>query len=104
MSGSDWRTSLRNLPNKLRSAEARLRFNRSWAPISSVAEQFYCEAKVDNAYRFGKVPSEAKEEGSKLHDEILAMKPTTIDNLIRSIEEKIFSLLVSRFMVRLIVF
>lgn len=54
---------------------------------STLSQQFYCEAKVENEYRLGEVPTEGKEIGSGLHDEIFAMEKVEREDLIRHIEE-----------------
>lgn len=54
---------------------------------ATVAQQFYCEAKVENEYRLGEVPTEGKEIGTDLHDAIFAMEPVKREDLIRHIEE-----------------
>ena len=52
-----------------------------------MAQQFYCEAKVENEYRLGEVPSEDKSIGTELHDEIFAMESVKREELITQIEE-----------------
>ncbi|MGA2198826.1 MAG: PD-(D/E)XK nuclease family protein [Nitrososphaerales archaeon] len=54
---------------------------------STLAQQFYCEAKVENEYRLGEVPTEGKDVGTDLHNEIFAMEPVKRDDLIKQIEE-----------------
>jgi|Deesub1362B_J571_1020462.scaffolds.fasta_scaffold00217_33 CRISPR/Cas system-associated exonuclease Cas4 (RecB family) len=83
--GRSWKASLREGAPV---SKAKLRFNIPRVPISSIAEQFYCEAKVDLKYRFGEVPKLAKEEGARLHEEVLAMERTTLEDMISSIEQK----------------
>ena len=39
--------------------------------VSTLAEQFYCEYKVENEFELGEVPTEAKEAGTALHDELI---------------------------------
>jgi len=82
---AEWQESLLNARGMIEPIKTDLRFGLSWVPISSLAEQFYCEAKVDFEYKFGRVPTPAKEEGTKLHDDIIEMEPTTPKDLVRSI-------------------
>jgi hypothetical protein len=49
------------------------RHDLAFVGASTVAQQFYCEAKVENEYMLGEVPSEGKDVGTDLHDEIFAM-------------------------------
>jgi hypothetical protein len=53
-----------------------------------MAGQYYCELKVDNSFLKGKIQTEAKTEGDLLHTEILAMKKTTVEQVVKKIEEK----------------
>ena len=55
-------------------------------PVSSLAQQFYCEAKVEQQYARGEVPSEVKDVGTDLHEEILEMRPVKREVLIEHIE------------------
>jgi hypothetical protein len=82
----DLKDSLLNLHNLAK--EARFRHGLSYIPVSSLAEQFYCEMKVDLKYRVGEVLTEAKVEGDKLHDEILKMERRTLDELIKKISSR----------------
>jgi hypothetical protein len=63
------------------------RHDLAFVGASTVAQQFYCEAKVENEYTLGEVPSEGKEIGTDLHDEIFAMEEVKKEDLIRHIEE-----------------
>jgi CRISPR/Cas system-associated exonuclease Cas4 (RecB family) len=85
---ANWQESLLNAKELIVPAKASLRFDLPWVPISTIAEQFYCEAKVDFEYRYGRVPTPAKEEGTELHDEIIEMEPTTPKDLVKSIARK----------------
>lgn len=82
----DWKESLRNIKLQLDLLKPTLRFGLSWVPVSSIAEQYYCEQKVDLEYKFGEVTKKEKDEGSKLHEEILAMKVVDIETIIGKIE------------------
>ncbi|MCX6655481.1 MAG: hypothetical protein NTY03_10225, partial [Candidatus Bathyarchaeota archaeon] len=46
----------------------RLRFNRIYVKASTIAEQFYCEVKVEMGYLHGRVETETKREGSEGHE------------------------------------
>jgi hypothetical protein len=69
-------------------AEPAIRFGLPWVPVSTIAEQFYCEAKVDFEYKHGKIPTPAKEEGTELHEEIIEMESTTPMDLVKAIAKK----------------
>ena len=84
-----WQESLLNAMGLVEPMRMDLRFGIPWVPISSLAEQFYCEAKVDYEYKFGRVPTPAKEEGTELHDDIIEMEPTTPKDLVTSITRQV---------------
>ena len=86
----DWRSNLRNLTDFIRECgrTRRYRFDQSFVSISSIAEQYYCEAKVDIEYRLGEVSTEVKEEGRRIHEKTLRMRPTTVEELVKSIEKE----------------
>jgi PD-(D/E)XK nuclease superfamily protein len=43
----------------------------SFVAVSSIAEQYYCEYKIENEFALGEIPTEAKDTGTSLHDELL---------------------------------
>ena len=53
------------------SAKAEFRHGTSFVAVSSIAEQYYCEYKLENEFALGEVPTEAKESGTALHDELM---------------------------------
>ena len=60
----------------------------SMIPTSSMAEQYYCEQKVEMEYIHGDVETEATREGRILHQQLIQMKSITRDNLIKSIKKR----------------
>jgi len=50
---------------------AKLRFDRSTIAASDVAEQFFCEKKVEMQYLRGEIESEAKLAGTEAHEKLL---------------------------------
>jgi PD-(D/E)XK nuclease superfamily len=83
-----WQNYLLNPRELFAPAETAIRFGLPWVPVSTIAEQFYCEAKVDLEYNYGRIPTPAKEEGTELHQEIIEMEPTTPKDLVESIAKK----------------
>jgi hypothetical protein len=69
------------------SGERSFRHGTSFVAVSMIAGQFYCEYKAENQLTLGEVPTEAKDQGTDLHDELVPQEPIT---------EKQFSELVSR--------
>jgi CRISPR/Cas system-associated exonuclease Cas4 (RecB family) len=53
-----------------RNAHARLRFGRSVIAASDIAEQFYCERKLEMEFLHGEVETEAKNIGSEAHESL----------------------------------
>jgi len=53
------------------SAKPDLRHSTSFVAVSSIANQFYCEYKVENEFALGEIPTEAKETGTTLHNELM---------------------------------
>jgi len=85
----NWIYSLKNLPRFVKECRNnRYRFNLPYVKISSIAEQYYCEVKVHNEYKFGEISTEAKEEGRKIHEELIKMKPINIEKLVHLIKSR----------------
>ena len=53
------------------SGRGEFRLGTSFVPVSSIAEQYYCEYKLENEFALGEVPTEAKDSGTALHDELM---------------------------------
>jgi len=82
--GKSWKVSLRE--GVVPEGEPAYRHELSFVGASTIGQQFYCEAKVENEYTLGEIPTESKEIGSGLHDEIFAMEKLEREDLIRHIE------------------
>ncbi len=82
--GKSWKESLRE--GIVPEGEPAYRHELSFVGASTIAQQFYCEAKVENEYTLGEIPTESKETGSDLHDEIFAMEELKREDLISRIE------------------
>ena len=50
----------------------RLRFNQTYVRASEIAEQYYCEKKVDLTRQYGRVETETKRQGSEGHESLQA--------------------------------
>lgn len=86
MAGQDmtWKDALRQ--RGLATAGPTFRHDLSSVSVSSIAQQFYCEQKVEQEYTRGEIPSEVKDTGTELHEEILAMQRVNVEDLIVHIE------------------
>src|SRR5580700_8889707 len=82
-----WDSLWRQEEEFLLSGDKRFRHGASFVGVSTIAGQFYCEYKFENEVAFGEVPTEAKDQGTNLHDELIPQERIT---------EKQFAELVSR--------
>ena len=83
-----WKKNLRRLSDGIPRSNTLLKFDFSRVPVSILAKQYYCEVKVEHQVIHGEIPKVEVEEGIELHNELLKMKKTTIDDILKSIEEK----------------
>lgn len=63
------------------------RHGLSMVPTSGIAEQFFCEQKVEMEYLHGEIETEAKTEGQRLHEQLIQMTKTTREDLIKHIKK-----------------
>lgn len=61
----------KEIAEKQRSGKANLRFNMSFIPASGIAEQYFCEKKVEMNYLHGDVETEEKNIGTEGHEKLL---------------------------------
>jgi len=81
-----WRENLSSIKSLLEKKEF-LHGARA-IPASSIGTQFFCEMKVEQDYVHGEIETEEKTEGDALHQELLAMTPTTKKRLLDDIEKE----------------
>jgi CRISPR/Cas system-associated exonuclease Cas4 (RecB family) len=72
-----WKTQLKNFElmlkefrQKREEPKGRLRFGRSVIIVSDIAEQYYCEKKVEMQYLHGEIETEEKTIGTLAHEEL----------------------------------
>jgi len=53
------------------SGREEFRHGVSFVAVSSIAEQYYCEYKLENEFSLGEIPTEAKDSGTALHAELM---------------------------------
>jgi hypothetical protein len=75
-----WKKNLASIPSLLEKKEYRHGVRAISA--SSIGTQYFCEVKLDQSYIHGEIETEEKTEGDVLHEELLAMKPTTQKTLL----------------------
>ena len=68
--------------------KAQFRHGASFVGVSSIAEQYYCEYKLENDFTLGEVPTEAKKSGTNLHDELMPMEGISKEEFASLVERK----------------
>lgn len=81
-----WKKNLASIPSLLK--EKAYRHGVSAVSASSIGTQYFCEMKLDQSYIHGEIETEEKSEGDVLHEELLAMEPTTQKTLLEDIEKR----------------
>ena len=72
----------------LASARPEFRHDTAFVGVSTLAGQFYCEYKVENEFAMGEIPTEAKETGTELHDELIPEVEITAEDFARLVSGK----------------
>jgi CRISPR/Cas system-associated exonuclease Cas4 (RecB family) len=57
-------------------------------PASGIAEQYYCEQKVELEYIHGRVETESKREGQEFHEQLIKMRKAALKDIIEGIKHK----------------
>lgn len=71
---------------KLKNDDVSLRFGKPWVAASNLAQQYYCEKKVEMQFLHGEVDTESKQIGTEAHDSLVAKsQKVTRDTLFREI-------------------
>ena len=86
--GSFWEDLWKREEEFLLSAKQEFRHGASVVGVSTIASQFYCEYKVENEFALGKVPTEVKERGTELHDELIPGVEITGEEFVRLVRKK----------------
>ena len=68
---SKYKEVFNNLPNK---GKGNLRFGRSLVSISNIAEQYYCEQKLDLESEYPMPPTEQMKTGEAGHESALIIR------------------------------
>jgi hypothetical protein len=83
-----WDDLWRHEEEFMEGGEGDLRHGVSSVGVSTLAGQFYCEYKVENQFALGEIQTEAKEEGTLLHDELIPMEPISKDGFVKLVSRK----------------
>jgi hypothetical protein len=80
-----WEDLLDNITSLI-NVEKEYKHGRKFVIASDIAQQFYCEQKVENSYSIGEISTEAKEIGTMIHDEMIKMEKVERSQLINEIK------------------
>ena len=69
-----WKLLWKNEKEFFASGRGEYRHGSSFVAVSSIAEQYYCEYKLENEFAVGEIPTETKDSGTALHDELMPME------------------------------
>jgi PD-(D/E)XK nuclease superfamily len=70
------------------SASPEFRHDASMVGVATLAGQFYCEYKVENEFALGEVPTEAKETGTEMHDELMPTENMSAEDFAKLVSRK----------------
>ena len=84
--GSFWEDLWRREEEFRLSGKPEFRHDTSFIGVSDISGQFFCEYKVENEFAFGEIPTEAKDTGTELHDELIPQVTITKDQFVKLIE------------------
>ncbi|MDA4125433.1 MAG: PD-(D/E)XK nuclease family protein [Thaumarchaeota archaeon] len=70
------------------SGKPEYRHDTAFVAVSAISGQFYCEYKVENEFAFGEIPTEAKDSGTELHDELIPQVTITKKQFVELVERK----------------
>ncbi|MGD0478336.1 MAG: PD-(D/E)XK nuclease family protein [Nitrososphaerales archaeon] len=86
--GSFWEDLWRREEKFRLSGKPEFRHNTSFVGVSAISGQFYCEYKVENEFAFGEIPTEAKDTGTELHDELIPQVAITKKQFVKLVGRK----------------
>jgi CRISPR/Cas system-associated exonuclease Cas4 (RecB family) len=69
-------------------SKAEFRHHTSFVAVSSIAEQYYCEYKLENEFALGEIPTEVKDSGTALHDELMPTERISKEEFAELVERK----------------
>jgi hypothetical protein len=86
--GSFWEDLWRREEEFHLSGKPEFRHDTAFVAVSAISGQFYCEYKVENEIVFGRIPTEAKDTGTELHDELIPQVAVTKKQFMELVERK----------------
>ena len=79
---------LHEIAGRRKNDDTEIRFGRPWVAASSIADQYYCEQKVELRRQLGEIETEVKQRGSKGHE---ALASEAIETSQEELFQRIFS-------------
>jgi CRISPR/Cas system-associated exonuclease Cas4 (RecB family) len=70
------------------SGQGEFKHGVSFVAVSSIAEQYYCEYKLENEFALGEIPTETKESGTTLHDELMPTERISREEFVKLVSKK----------------
>ena len=70
------------------SGQGEFRHGTSFVAVSSIAEQYYCEYKLENEFALGEIPTETKDSGAALHDELMPTERISRKEFVKLVSKK----------------
>jgi len=70
------------------SGDEKFRHGTSFVAVSSIAEQYYCEYKLENEFAMGEISTETKDAGAALHAELMPTERITRDEFAELVSRK----------------
>ncbi len=71
-----------------KSGREEFRHNTSFVAVSSIAEQYYCEFKIENEFSLGEIPTETKDSGTALHNELMPTERITREEFVELVSKE----------------
>jgi len=83
-----WGRLWKNEQEFFESGAGEFRHGASFVAVSSIAEQYYCEYKLENEFALGEIPTETKESGTALHDELMPTEEISREEFVNLVGKK----------------
>ena len=80
-----WESLLKREREFTASAKPEFRHGSPFVGVSTLAEQFYCEYKVENEFALGRVETEAKTRGTEMHEALVPVEEISTEEFVRRI-------------------
>src|SRR5712692_884341 len=72
----------------LDSGKQEFRHETSFVAVSAIAEQYYCEYKLENGFVLGEIPTETKNSGTAVHGELMPTEEISKEGFAKLVSKK----------------